>query len=203
MDKSKRSIIKTLGLPESFGLLLLTLGLILFLSPYLPGMDLGVFKVPAFNKDVGRSLSLLGPVFLALTVLLFAPVVGTREPATPYKNQMQSSLSLFEEYLQRYVTDPHLFYSGVISPLKDELGMRGMSGPVVSKDFRGKTFAMLITELKEKSSPKSDCRRLQQHLETLVAMNSEVFDRSMPRRSEFASNAKRIAKAMYVEIAHL
>jgi hypothetical protein len=73
MDKI--SIITWLGLPEAFISILLSLGLILILSPYLAGTDFGIFKVPDLNAQSRKILKWLGPVFLLGLFLLFVPLL--------------------------------------------------------------------------------------------------------------------------------
>ena len=82
MDKI--SIITWLGLPESFISILLSLGLILTLSPYLAGTDFGIFKVPDLNAQYRKFLKWLGPVFLLGLSLLFVPLLKPYNPG-PYK----------------------------------------------------------------------------------------------------------------------
>lgn len=73
MSSDKRSTLHILGIPEGFGVILLTLALILAMSPYLGGTDLGIFIVPEFSLHATGVLRYLGPVLLAVVSLLFLP----------------------------------------------------------------------------------------------------------------------------------
>lgn len=75
----RRSILKSLRLPEAFGVVLLTLALILTLSPYLAGADLGIFKVPELSGSLQATMRWLGPALLAAVVFLFLPIIPTNE----------------------------------------------------------------------------------------------------------------------------
>jgi len=85
----RRSTLHVLGLPDSFGGLLLTLGLVLLLGPYFAGSDFGVLKVPSFPPDTIRILKVVGPAAIVLVVLCFLPLWKPREvpkrPARPAK----------------------------------------------------------------------------------------------------------------------
>ena len=70
----RKSTFALLGLPNEFGTLLLALALILSLSPYLSGADLGIFKVPSLEPATKSLLRVLGPVVLILAVGLFVPI---------------------------------------------------------------------------------------------------------------------------------
>lgn len=69
----KRSTLTVLGLPKEFGVILLVFALILTISPYLGGVDLGIFKVPKFTGNLTWVLYFLGPILLLLFCLLFLP----------------------------------------------------------------------------------------------------------------------------------
>src|SRR6266545_8366533 len=73
-DKSRRSVYEIVRLPEAFGVVLLTVALILFLSPYLSGADFGIFKIPGFPDGTARALRILGPAVFLLSLFLFLPV---------------------------------------------------------------------------------------------------------------------------------
>lgn len=62
------------GIPPEFGLSLLTLSLILFLSPYFSGVDFGVIKIPKLQIKTKKWLKIVGPVLLIGVVSLFLPV---------------------------------------------------------------------------------------------------------------------------------
>jgi len=73
MSYDKRCTLDILGIPKEFGVVVLTFVLILALSPYLGGIDLGIFKVPILNPQATWVLVYLGPVLLVLVSLLFLP----------------------------------------------------------------------------------------------------------------------------------
>jgi hypothetical protein len=73
MSTDKRSTLEVLGIPKEFGVVLLTLALILVITPYLGGIDLGIFKVPDLPPHATSILHYLGPVLLILFSLLFLP----------------------------------------------------------------------------------------------------------------------------------
>jgi SAM-dependent methyltransferase len=73
MSSDKKSTLQVIGIPKEFGVLLLTFALILAVSPYLGGTDLGIFKVPSFSPKVGWALCFLGPILLLVAALLFLP----------------------------------------------------------------------------------------------------------------------------------
>jgi len=73
MSSERKSTLQEIGIPKEFGVLVLTLTLILAISPYLGGADLGIFKVPSFSAKVTWVLYFLGPILFLVTVLLFAP----------------------------------------------------------------------------------------------------------------------------------
>jgi SAM-dependent methyltransferase len=83
MSADKRSIVDVLGIPKEFGVLLLTLVLILAISPYLGGIDLGIFRVPDLPPRATWVLRYLGPVLVVLVLLLFLPCLQHhRNPQT-------------------------------------------------------------------------------------------------------------------------
>lgn len=73
MSSDNKSTLQVIGIPEKFGLVLLTFALILAISPYMGGTDFGIFKVPGFSPKVARALCFLGPILLLVAVLLFVP----------------------------------------------------------------------------------------------------------------------------------
>lgn len=72
---NKKSVISWLGIPQAFGSVLLSLSLILTLTPYLAGTDFGIFKVPDLNANSRKTFQWLGPVFLLGSCLLFVPLI--------------------------------------------------------------------------------------------------------------------------------
>jgi len=79
MDKI--SLFRVLGLPDSFGAVLLILALILLLSPYFSGADFGIFKIPVISQPGRKSIKILGPIVFILCVLSFLPVFSTKTTA--------------------------------------------------------------------------------------------------------------------------
>src|SRR5262249_33133053 len=73
---SKHSLLAEAGLPDSLGIVILSLSLILLLAPYLAGTDLGVIKIPAFSESARRYLRFFGPVAMIAAVLLHLPFIS-------------------------------------------------------------------------------------------------------------------------------
>ena len=67
------NIFNLFGIPTEFGILLLTLSLILFLAPYFSGTDFGVIKIPIFSSKAKKRLILFGPFLILGTIILFLP----------------------------------------------------------------------------------------------------------------------------------
>jgi hypothetical protein len=76
----KISIFKSSGLPDPFGLTLLLLSLILFLSPYLSGADFGIFKIPQFSPQVKNWFKVIGPIIFILMILCYLPIIAINSP---------------------------------------------------------------------------------------------------------------------------
>src|ERR1044072_1077062 len=68
------SLYKLSGLPDSFGVVLLSFSFILLLAPYLSGADFGIFKIPIFSGTAKRWLKIFGPVLFLLCAIAFIPV---------------------------------------------------------------------------------------------------------------------------------
>jgi uncharacterized membrane protein YhdT len=84
------SIIKLLGLPETFAVVLLTFCLILLLAPYFSGADFGLFKIPQFTDFAKKKLKIIGPIVFAVLVILFVPVI-TQHVSTSSNNTNRSN----------------------------------------------------------------------------------------------------------------
>lgn len=69
------SIIKLLGLPETFAVVLLTFSFILLLAPYFSGADFGLFKIPQFTDSARKKLKIIGPIVFLALVMLFVPMI--------------------------------------------------------------------------------------------------------------------------------
>lgn len=85
------SIIKLLGLPETFAVMLLTFSFILLLAPYFSGADFGLFKIPQFTDHARKKLKITGPIVFLLLLLLFVPLIAQNVPTAP-SNINQTSL---------------------------------------------------------------------------------------------------------------
>lgn len=81
--EEKASIIKLLGLPETFAVLLLTFSFILLLAPYFSGADFGLFKIPQFTNSARKELKLIGPIVFLVLVMLFVPMIRIPKPNAP------------------------------------------------------------------------------------------------------------------------
>jgi len=62
-----------MGLPEAFGVVLLTLTLVVALSPYLGGMTIGNLAFPTWPSRTAFVIRIVGPVFFTLMVIAFLP----------------------------------------------------------------------------------------------------------------------------------
>lgn len=78
--EDKTSIIKWMGLPEPFAIVLLILSLIFALAPYLPGKDFGVLKIPQFTPSTRKILKIIGPIVFLTSVMLFVPLIAQSTP---------------------------------------------------------------------------------------------------------------------------
>ena len=77
-----------LGLPAGFGIILLTLGIIFSISPWIFGVDFGVFKIPKFPDTIRNRLKWLGPLFLTLAIVLHIPMFRVQGPSLPDKTRI-------------------------------------------------------------------------------------------------------------------
>ena len=83
--QSRRSTFDLTSLPTPFGTVVLTLVLVLVLTPYLSGANVGIFRVPTLGPSAKNVLRFAGPVAMVLTVGLFIPIwaasatIGQRE----------------------------------------------------------------------------------------------------------------------------
>ncbi len=76
------SLISRTGLPDSFGLTILLISLILALGPWLGGADFGLFKVPAFSDNARLKLRVIGPLLLVIAVVVHLPLLEARSVDT-------------------------------------------------------------------------------------------------------------------------
>ena len=73
-ERTRKSIFEHSGLPKEFGVILLTFGLILCVSPYMPGKNLDIFSVPNFEPKIQKRLKVIDPPIFGAIVLLFLPI---------------------------------------------------------------------------------------------------------------------------------
>jgi hypothetical protein len=73
--EDKTSIVKLLGLPEAFAVVLLTFSFVLLLAPYFSGADFGLFKIPQFTDLARKKLKIIGPIVFLVSFILFLPVI--------------------------------------------------------------------------------------------------------------------------------
>jgi hypothetical protein len=78
MMLEKASVFKISGLPEAFGVLLLSVSFILLLTPYLSGKDFGLFKVPELGPTATSWWKRIGPGLFLLVVLAFIPLFNVK-----------------------------------------------------------------------------------------------------------------------------
>jgi tetratricopeptide (TPR) repeat protein len=82
--QDKINVIKFLGIPDAFAVVVLTFIFILCLAPYFSGDDFGLFKIPQFTEVARKRLKIIGPiVFLSLVALLFIPMISLRSDVNP------------------------------------------------------------------------------------------------------------------------
>lgn len=68
------SVFETLNLPESLQATIGTFIFLLFLSPYMSGLDFGIFKIPLIKSgSTKRLLKITGPILIAIFILLIKP----------------------------------------------------------------------------------------------------------------------------------
>lgn len=128
----KHSTYEQLGLPGHFGEVLLLVSLALTLSPYFPGLDFGALKVPALPDGTRKKLKLLGPIFLAVSGLLFFPFWP--EPAADVRSAVgdyTGRMVVFKNSSSRYVNLDWLDYDG-----KTDLTVRRTFKPGESEELR-------------------------------------------------------------------
>jgi hypothetical protein len=73
--EDKTSIVKLLGLPDTFAVVLLTFSFVLLLAPYFSGADFGLFKIPQFTDPARKKLKIIGPIVFLVMLILFVPVI--------------------------------------------------------------------------------------------------------------------------------
>jgi len=71
---SHHSLFQMSGLPETFGVVLLTVGLVLLLSPYLGGYEVGDLSIPELDAATARILKIIGPVIFLVLIFAFVPI---------------------------------------------------------------------------------------------------------------------------------
>ncbi len=77
-ERKRRRPLDVVGLPDSAGLMLLGVALIMLLSPYVGGADFGIFKVPEFSFRNDAAFKLVGPIATLFSLGTFAPILPKR-----------------------------------------------------------------------------------------------------------------------------
>lgn len=80
------SLFKLVGLPDTFGVVLLSFSFILLLAPYFSGADFGLFKIPNFTESAKKWLKIIGPIAFGLCVLSFVPIIPKTNPTPSNSN---------------------------------------------------------------------------------------------------------------------
>ena len=57
-----------MGIPDEFGVIVLTFSFVLLLTPYLSGSDFGIFKIPDLTEKINKKLKYIGPIIFILTI---------------------------------------------------------------------------------------------------------------------------------------
>ncbi len=76
--EEKINIIKLIGLPDTFAVVLLTFSFILALAPWFSGADFGLFKIPQFTDVAKKKLKIIGPIVFFALLILFVPMIPQR-----------------------------------------------------------------------------------------------------------------------------
>ena len=76
------SIAQRAGLPEAFQTTLLVLAIALALTPYLADASIGILKVPKLTIRQRRSMKIIGPLVVALVVVLVMPLSALAPAST-------------------------------------------------------------------------------------------------------------------------
>jgi hypothetical protein len=92
MPRNRRSTLNLLGVPDQFGVLLLTFALVLTVAPYLGEVHMGIFKVPKFSTEQTMRLQYLGPFILVIFLLLFLRVWSPVVPLSSSVDDKQQCL---------------------------------------------------------------------------------------------------------------
>jgi hypothetical protein len=72
----RESILELLGLPSEFGYLLLVLGLIFVLAPYVADHDFSIIKIPNFATRIKRVLKVFGPICFLIVLSMHIRFYG-------------------------------------------------------------------------------------------------------------------------------
>lgn len=83
LPKARQSTLGFLGLHVSIGVVVLVFVLILALSPYMGGQQIGAWQVPPLFPSVQKILTWLGPLMLAGVLALFFPMWPVLKTGTP------------------------------------------------------------------------------------------------------------------------
>ena len=102
MSNGKNSTLELVGIPNEFGVVLLSFGLILTLIPYCGGTDWGIFKVPSMSTNAITILKFLGPALLSFIILLFIPLWHTCNVSS---NQVTNAVDSDSKYRLQSIAD--------------------------------------------------------------------------------------------------
>jgi hypothetical protein len=95
----RRSTFSLIGLPTKFGEVLLVLALLFLVSPYIPGSDWGVVKIPILSPGPLHIAKILGPIVFVLCVCLFVPIWKNRTGAgTPDSDDSEPTGELIDSF---------------------------------------------------------------------------------------------------------
>jgi hypothetical protein len=131
MFEDRVSIIRIMGLPDTFAVVLLTFSLILAVAPYLSAKDFGLFKVPEFTDSARKKLRVLGPILFVAILVLFVPMVSrqvstkTNHTTPANTNDNQSDTNIIRTRNDGTPTpspDPHVLVEQHVRRAKDLYG---------------------------------------------------------------------------------
>lgn len=88
------------GIPEAVGVILFTLSLVIFLSPYLPSIKVGGVEISKLSIRQRRICIFIGPILLLASTILFFPVhyrhqAGSANSAKIYEFNGEGATGIF------------------------------------------------------------------------------------------------------------
>jgi hypothetical protein len=101
-----------LGLPEAFGVLVLTLAVVLLFAPYFADADFGVFKVPALGVPTRHFLQYFGPLFLVVALLAYYPFWPEQAPGVRSAATTTAITVLFQNASPHYLDIDWIDFEG-------------------------------------------------------------------------------------------